>query len=110
MSIHFGETLKNYFKLKRIYKSALARKMNTSIANILYYEKKPSIQLHNVEKLCHALQHNFFMDIAATLPANYTTSVAPNTALELKIMEQESLIFQLQTENNLMKTLLNKKL
>ncbi|MES2545264.1 MAG: hypothetical protein V4548_10290 [Bacteroidota bacterium] len=35
--------------------------------------------------LCHALKHNFFQDIAALLPASYTTDVAVDTTIAEEI-------------------------
>ena len=71
--LHIGQILSDYLKKHRIFKSALARSIGVSDAQILYYQKsvdlKPSILL----KISHALKHNFFADLAAQLPETYTT-------------------------------------
>jgi DNA-binding Xre family transcriptional regulator len=72
--IHIGNLLNELFEKRRIRRAALARTMNINLANLMKYEKKESIQTARLYELCHHLQHNFFMDIAQTLPPDYATS------------------------------------
>jgi hypothetical protein len=72
--IHIGNLLNAYFTKKRTRRAALARLMNMNLASLMEYEKKESIQTSRLLELCTHLQHNFFMDIAQTLPSDFTTN------------------------------------
>lgn len=72
--IHIGNLLVAYFEQKRTRRAALARKMQVQLATVLSFEKKQSLQTARLYELCTHLQHNFFMDIAQTLPATFTTN------------------------------------
>lgn len=74
MTIHIGELLHSYFEKKRIRRAALARLMNMNLRSILVYEKKESIKTDRLLEICEHLKHNFFMDIALQLPAEYSTT------------------------------------
>ncbi len=95
-TIHLGNLIKNYIDHKQIAKSALARKLNKTDANILYYQKQPSLQTNILLNLCDALHHNFFYDLAALLPSDYTTSVPQDHT-------KEDIIAQLQQEITILK-------
>ena len=83
--IHIGELVKGYLKSKRIFKSALARKMNKRATDILRYQKSESLKTEVLLQLSDALEHNFFADIAALLPAHYTIEAPTDTTKELLI-------------------------
>ena len=86
---HTGEMLRNYFEQRRTRKSALARLMSRSPDSIAEYQKRPSIQTAILWELCHHLKHNFFADIAAQLPADFSTTVAPDGSKDARIAELE---------------------
>jgi hypothetical protein len=98
--IHLGNLIKEYLDGKKIAKSALARKLNKTDATILYYQKQPSLQVHILQNLCHALQHNFFQDIAAQLPTSYSTSVPINHTKDdiIAQLQQEIIILKAEKE------------
>ena len=77
--IHVGELVKEYLKSKRIFKSALARKMNKRDTDILRYQKSVSLKTEVLFLLSDALEHNFFADIAALLPSHYSVSTPVDT-------------------------------
>lgn len=78
--IHIGELIKDYLKSKRVFKSALARKMNKRDTDILRYQKSVSLKTEVLFLLSDALEHNFFADIAALLPSHYSTSVPADSS------------------------------
>ncbi|MES2545287.1 MAG: hypothetical protein V4548_10405 [Bacteroidota bacterium] len=90
--IHIGKLLKAYIDSNRIYKSALARKLKRNDSTILDYQKNNNLSTLVLQQLSHALQHNFFQDIAALLPTSYSTNAPVDTkdkdeitALQLEI-------------------------
>ena len=93
---HLGSLIKSYIDRNRISKAALARKIGRTDSTILKLQKRPSIQVGIVIELSHALKHNFFADIAAQLPAAYTTEAPEDTANKETIarLEQEIIILK----------------
>jgi hypothetical protein len=78
--MHIGELVKEYLVRKRIYKSALARKINKRDTDILRYQKSVSLKTEVLFLLSDALEHNFFADIAALLPSHYSSSAPVDTS------------------------------
>jgi len=50
----------------------LACKPGRTFRTLAGYEKNSAIQTAVLWELCHALKHNFFLDIACQLPAEFT--------------------------------------
>ncbi len=71
--INIGLILKTYINRNKISKAALGRKINRTDNSIAYYQKSASLYSAIILELSHALKHNFFQDIAALLPASYST-------------------------------------
>ncbi len=94
--INFGALLGAYFKKNRIYKSALARKINRSDSTIGTFQKRPSLQSAIIEELSHAMKHNFFADLADLLPESYSKD-------ETKWMEKDAKIASLEKEIEILK-------
>lgn len=90
--IHIGNLLNAHFEKKRTRRAALARKMEVQLATVMSFEKKESLQTKRLYELCTLLQHNFFMDIAQTLPETFSTN---KDVFEAKDQE----IAQLKKEN-----------
>jgi hypothetical protein len=78
--IHIGELIKEYLKSKRIFKSALARKINKRDTDILRYQKSVSLKTEVLFLLSDALEHNFFADIATLLPSHYSSTTPVDTS------------------------------
>lgn len=95
-TLNFGALLQAYFKKNRIYKSALARKVNRSDSVIAAYQKRPSMQSAIIEELSHAMQHNFFADLADLLPDSYSKDLS-------KIIKKEAKITALEREIEILK-------
>ena len=74
MNLNTGQMLHDYFEAKRIRRAALARLLDINLPSLMAYEKKESIHTHRLLEISKHLQHNFFMDIAQQLPADYTTA------------------------------------
>jgi hypothetical protein len=91
-----GALLKAFFKKRRISKAALARTLNRASKTLVGFVKRSSIQTAVLWEICHALKHNFFADIAAQLPATYTTNdIADNTQTErIAQLEHENALLQ----------------
>ncbi len=90
--------LHNRIKLRRITKASLSRNAGITAQAIEKYLKRPSLQFSILLVLCVAMKHNFFADLAAQLPEEFTT-YAPDPTLAL----QEELE-QLREENKLLRT------
>jgi hypothetical protein len=94
-TIHVGNVLKSYIDRKRIYKAALARRLKCGDSAIIYYQKSESLKTSVLLEISHALKHNFFSDIAAMLPASYSTDAPIDKSKEVRIA-------QLELENKLL--------
>lgn len=87
--LNIGQLLTAHFEKHRTRRAALARHMNTFTSTILRYQKSESIQTKILVELCSHLKHNFFMDIALMLPADYTTTQNPFYAKDQRIAQLE---------------------
>jgi len=91
-----------YFVKNRTRKAALARRLHKNISHIMGLQKKPSIQTQTLWELCHALEHNFFLDIAAQLPIDYSTNAPANHDKDQIIALLQQQILKLQTEKDVL--------
>ena len=94
--INFGALLRAYFAKHRIYKSALARKINRSDSTIGTFQKRLSMQSAIIEELSHAMKHNFFADLADLLPESYSKN-------ETKLADKDATITALEREIEILK-------
>ena len=92
--IHIGNLLHTYFENKRIRRAALARKMDIHLINLMKMEKKESLQIARLWEISTHLKHNFFMDIAQSMPQTYT-----NTQNIFEQKDQEIAHLQKQIEH-----------
>jgi hypothetical protein len=84
-SLHTGKLLTRYIKNNNIFKSALARYLRRSAPTIEYHLRRPTIQVQLLWDISHALQHNFFSDFAAELPAHFSSDALVDTTKEEEI-------------------------
>ena len=103
---HIGAIIKKYIDTHGIYKSALARKIKKNDSEILRYQKSVSLKTEVLLALCHAMKHNFFTDIAALLPADYSTDVPKDTTDQEQIAQLKEQIKTLESERNILKQVL----
>ena len=100
-----GAMLDTYIKENRIRQAALCRALNRHLSSVAIFRKGSTIQTAVLWEICHALQHNFFADIAAQLPDTYTVS-APVDNAEVSALKDE--IQTLKTERDTLEKLLEK--
>ena len=77
-----GKTLGVFLTERRIRKNSLAQILKIDPTGVIRYTKKKSFQCTILWKLSYALNHNFFQDLAAQLPPQFTTN-APDPTLPL---------------------------
>lgn len=95
---HIGVLVKNYLKSNGIPAAKLARKLNRNPNTVAAYFKNPSIQLHILWEISHALEYNFLEEISGHLPEYFVRKPTPER-LELE---------RLRHENELLKGLLKR--
>lgn len=95
-SPHLGQLLKEHITKHQVYRSSLARHMERQPSTIEYYLKKPTLHTSILWEIATALKHNFFADLAAQLPPDFTTN-APDLTVPL-----QERIATLEEENKLL--------
>ena len=95
---HMGNLLKQHIRHNRLRRAAIARHLGRGYSTVYKYQKSESMQTSLLWELCLVIKHNFFMDLAAQLPADFTTN-APDPTLPL-----QERIAALEEENKLLKT------
>ena len=78
-----GTELKKYFKDNRTRKGTLAKIMGKHRSSIMRYQKQDDLWCSILWHLSLGLNHNFFADLAAQLPPDFTT-YAPDPTLALQ--------------------------
>lgn len=107
---HNGEILKTYFAQKRIRKAALARLMHIQPSQLLQYTKRASIPAQVLWDISLHLQYNFFNEIALHLPPDYAQAPSEQVKqMTQTIQTLQTEITRLQTENTLMRSILQKE-
>ncbi len=106
--IHIGNLIKQFIDKKYLKRTNVAYSIGVPNTAIYAYEKRSSIQTETLFRVCHALKHNFFMDIGNMLPKEYTQNESSDK--DNLITEQAKEIHKLKLENELLKELImNKK-
>lgn len=99
-NIHTGVLLTEVIKEKNISNQELGKLIGRIPLSVKQYKQKGTLQTAVLAEICHALQHNFFSDMADKLPQHFTRN-QPNT--DKIIQEKDALIAQLQEENKVLK-------
>ena len=98
---HVGNLLKSHINRHRLRRAVLARRLDRSYSTVYNYQESPSMQTHLVWELSTALGHNFFADLAAQLPPEFTTN-APDPTLPLRqriaALEEENKLLKIKVE------------
>lgn len=97
-----GRLLNDYFKKKRIRKSALSRSLNRHISSLRNFLANDSIQTNALWDISMALKHNFFRDIADKLPPEFTTEAIPDTTATERIAALELEVTILKAEKEVL--------
>jgi DNA-binding Xre family transcriptional regulator len=95
-TINTGKMLEDHLRKNRVNRTDLASKINRTGQSITKYGQNDSIQTAILLDICHALGHNFFQDIANTLPQDFEVNPELNSA-------NQQLILQLQEENKVLR-------
>lgn len=103
-----GSILKTFFTKHRLSKAALARHMDIDPSQVHSFLNSKSIKTSALLAISHAFQHNFFADLAATLPAHYIVA-NPDTALQERIEALEGQLNIVTAERDVLKEVLGKK-
>jgi len=106
---HLGTKLKEFFKTRRTHKAVLARIIKKDDVAIVRYQKRQSLQCELLWTLTLALKHNFFMDLAALLPKDFTTNAPVDTSKDDRIAQLEEEIKILTRERDLLSNILSQK-
>lgn len=77
---HLGNLINAYLVQQRITRAQCARWMDVTPTEVTKYLQRPSLQFHVLWNFCIALQHDFFGDIAATLPEHFPRKEDPRIA------------------------------
>jgi hypothetical protein len=101
-TIHTGNMLKAFFAIRRTRKSALARHLNRNKNSVLNFQKNSSIQTAILWEISMVLKHNFFMDIASKLPADFTTDAPINSEKDERILALEKQVELLTAERDVL--------
>ena len=107
---HTGDMLTEYYTSHRTREFALARVLNRNNDTVAGYKKRGSIQSAILWEISNALKHNFFADLAAQLPATYTTN-APDPAAEAnaRIAELEQELAIVKAERDVIAKILSSR-
>ena len=100
-----GLILRTYCENKRIYKAALSRKMGINYGAMLKNLKAKDLHINRLVEFSHGLEHNFVMDIAMQLPAEY--NAATDTTKDERIAALEQEVALLKAKNEMLKELLS---
>lgn len=82
-----GEMLKNYIKTNRKYKSGIANWLGVKRSSVNKYVGRRDMKISTLWRLCHVLKYNFFADLGAQLPEEFTP--VTENPLQARITELE---------------------
>ena len=105
-NIHIGNMIKAHIDQKNLVRSDIARKMNTPNTAIYAYEKRDSLKTSTILRISYALNYNFFMDIANSMPQDFGQSATLVSPKDDLIKLQAAEIMKLKLENDLLKELI----
>jgi len=105
----FAAILNDFLDRHRKSPSALSRKLDISVSALLAIRKKKTVQIALLWKLSNVYNHNFFADIAAQLPDNYTGALKDALAAKDKqIADLQSELAAMAKERDIYKDLLKR--
>lgn len=107
-SPHIGNLLKTFFRARRTRKAVLARLMQCNPSVLSKIQKKESLQISLLWVLCHHLQNNFFADLAAQLPVEFTSNAPIDTTKDEIITKLSEEINVLKGKLELLERIVNK--
>jgi len=84
--------------------------MQRNKSSISRYQKRKTLPIDILWELCIHLQHNFFADLAAQLPQEFTSNAAINTSKDEEITRLSEENKQLKTQVKTLKEVLQTKI
>lgn len=106
---HPGNLIENYLKQNRIYKAALARKLNVEDKTLRRVRSLSDLSVSWLWNLSHALNHNFIADMAAQLPPDYTGALQDALAAkDVEIAAIQNELAAMTKERDIYRDLLKK--
>jgi hypothetical protein len=98
IKFHTGNFLKQYVKKNRIRQSGWARKAGLNVKTVSGYLKQPTMWIETLLGICLILNHNFFKDIAATLPPDMPPLTENPLQARIDELEAQNHDLQLQVK------------
>lgn len=99
-----GKMLRNYLIKRNLKRKAVALKCGLGENTVYNLELRQHMNTLSLFKLSHGMKHNFFADIAAQLPTDYTTDVKDAKSEQITALQKE--VEHLKMENKLMRELI----
>jgi hypothetical protein len=103
---HTGKMVDSYLKQHEITYTQLAKELGLSRVGFTQHLQQPDLRTFRLWKISQVLKHNFFTDIADTLPVfSSSTPTANEQRLQEQINELQRVAERQQIELNVYKTL-----
>jgi hypothetical protein len=109
-TLHAGKLLQQYIRENKVSKAALSRAMGISPSSLEGRLKKESFKTDTLLKISNLLEHNFFADIAASLPKEFPTNGAVDKTKDELIAALELEIKMLKREREVLSSLISAKI
>ena len=93
-----GKMISDCISNNRVYKSALARYASIKYKTLVGYTKQKNLSTHNLYTMSMALKHNFFADVAATLPSTFPPINPANNATELLALQSRVTALEIEVK------------
>ena len=105
-----GKVIRTHIKKRRISKAALSRNVNHNHQALHSILQRHSLQLQTLWELSVAMRHNFLLDLAAQLPADFTTNAPdPTLALQEELAQLREENIRLTTQVETLKEVMGKR-
>lgn len=108
--VNIGALLATYISNKNVSKTALAKALGISSSNLETRLKKSFMRTDVLLNICTVLNHNFFNDIAATLPTEFSVGTKPDTTKDETIATLELEVKMLQRERDTLSGIIGGKM
>ncbi len=106
--LNSGKLIRATLESKGISQALLARMNHKHVSTIGDQLKRTTIQTNVLWELSLTLKHNFFAEIAALLPADFTPENAALAAKNLEIEQLQQKLERAQSEKELLMQLLKR--
>ena len=100
-SPHIGNMLQARIKFRRISRASVARLLKRAPQTFNEFTKRHTLQTEILWQICNAMKHNFFADLAAQLPPDFSSNAPDNTLAlqeELEQLREENKMLQAKLE------------